>query len=233
MRRGQEIQKGECKMVFVRAEEGPPNYGSKSYTVQYFDEKGNVTIRSGGTKAWRNNNLGNMVYIQRGFAVRRGAIGKANGMAVFPTEAMGRNALSDLLKSSNYHNLKITEFPEKYDKDNAQEYRRMILSISKLDPNKYIKDLTQAEFDRLRVAVERIEGWEVGREDLIEKWYISKVHKIHGVITEYLVNKSWLSKEAALKLAEEGKLHATIVRLKNGTAFLRAEYGNQFSIDIS
>lgn len=109
----------------------------------------------------------------------------------------------------------------------------MIPSISKLDPNKYIKDLTQAEFDRLRAAVERIEGWEIGREDWIEKWYISKVHKTHGVIREYLVNKSWLSKESALKLAEEGKLHATIVRLKNGTIYLRAEYGNQFFIDIS
>jgi hypothetical protein len=65
-------------MVFVRAEEGPPNYGSKSYTVQYFDEKGN------------------MIYTQRGFAVRRGAIGKAAGMAIFPTETMGRGALVDL-----------------------------------------------------------------------------------------------------------------------------------------
>ena len=220
-------------MGFITAEEGPSDYGSKAYTVQYFDEKGNMTIRSGGTKAWRNNNPGNMVYNQRGFAVRHGAIGKAAGMAVFPTETMGRDALVDLLKSSNYHNLKITELPEKYDKDNAQEYRRMILSISKLDPNQYIRNLTPIEFDRLREAVERIEGWEVGREDLIEKWYISKVRKTNGVITEYFVNKSWLSKESALKLAEEGRLHATIVRLKSGATYLRAEYGNQFLTEVS
>ena len=55
----------------------------------------------------------------------------------------------------------------------------------------------------------------------------------YGVITEYLVNKSWLSKEAALKLAEEGKLHVTIVRLKNGTTYLRSEYGSQFFIDVT
>ncbi len=216
-------------MAFISAKEGPPNAGAKSYTVQYFDERGNMIIRSDGTKAWRNNNPGNMKY-RGGFATRHGAIGSAGGMAVFPTEAMGRKALIDLLKSSNYNNLKVTDLPEKYDKDNAQEYRRMLLSISKLDPNKRIKDLTAKEFDQLREAIERIEGWEAGREDFIEKWYISGVHKQRGIITEYLVNKggkdSWVTKEKALNLALEGRLHATIVHLKNGGIYLRPEYGS-------
>lgn len=216
-------------MAFISAKEGPPNAGEKSYTVQYFDEKGNLTIRSDGTKAWRNNNPGNMKY-RGGFATRHGAIGSAGGMAVFPTEAIGRKALIDLLKSSNYNDLKITDLPEKYDKDNAQEYRRMLLSISKLDPNKRIKDLSGKEFDQLREAIERIEGWKVGQEDFIEKWYISGVHKKRGIITEYLVNKggrdSWVAKEEALNLALEGRLHATIVHLKNGTIYLRPEYGS-------
>lgn len=217
-------------MNFISAREGPPNAGSKTYTVHYFDEKGNMTIRSSGTKAWRNNNPGNMKY-KGGFAVRHGAIGSAGGMAVFPTEAIGRQALIDLLKSSNYNNFKITDLPEKYDKDNAQEYRRMLLSIYTFDPNKRIKDLIAKEFDQLREAIERIEGWEVGQEDFIEKWHISGVHKKHGVIIEHLVDKrgmsSWIAKEEALKLALEGRLHATIVHLKNGTTYLRPEYGNQ------
>ena len=216
-------------MAFISAKEGPPNAGEKPYTVQYFDEKGNMTIRSDGTKAWRNNNPGNMKY-RGGFATRHGAIGTAGGMAVFPIEAIGRKALIDLLKSSNYNDLKITDLPEKYDKDNAREYRRMLLSISKLDPNKRIKDLSGKEFDQLREAIERIEGWEVGQEDFIEKWYISGVHKKRGIITEYLVNKgsrdSWVVKEEALNLALEGRLHATIVHLKNGTIYLRPEYGS-------
>ena len=216
-------------MKFINAKEGPPNAGSKTYTVHYFDEKGNMTIRSGGTKAWRNNNPGNMTY-KGGFATRHGAIGNAGGMAVFPTEVSGRQALIDLLKSSNYNTLKITDLPEKYDKDNAQEYRRMLLSISKLDPNKRIKDLNGKEFDQLRGAIERIEGWEVGQEDFIDKWYISGVHKKRGVIVEYLVDKgnksSWVTKEEAVNLAMEGRLHATIVHLKNGSTYLRPEYGN-------
>jgi hypothetical protein len=71
-------------MDFISAKEGSPNYGDTSYTVQYFDKDGNMVIRSGGTKAWRNNNPGNMVYHPRGFAPRHGAIGSADGMAVFP-----------------------------------------------------------------------------------------------------------------------------------------------------
>ena len=216
-------------MKFINAKEGPPNAGSKTYTVHYFDDKGNMTIRSGGTKAWRNNNPGNMTY-KGGFAARHGAIGSAGGMAVFPTEVSGRQALINLLKSSNYNTLRITDLPEKYDKDNAQEYRRMLLSISKLDPNKRIKDLNGKEFDQLRSAIERIEGWEVGREDFIEKWHISGVHKKRGVIVEYLIDKgnkaSWVTKEEALNLAIAGRLHATIVHLKNGSAYLRPEYGD-------
>lgn len=71
-------------MVFVSAKEGPPNYGPKEpYTVQYFDEKGNMTIRSGGKKTWRNNNVGNLKYFKKGsFASRNGAIGVANQMAI-------------------------------------------------------------------------------------------------------------------------------------------------------
>ena len=56
------------------------------------------------------------------------------------------------------------------------------------------------------------------------------VSKKRGIITEYLVNKggkdSWVVKEEALNLALEGRLHATIVHLKNGTIYLRPEYGS-------
>ena len=39
-------------MVFVSAKAGPPNIGDdrSKFTVQYFDEQGNMIIRSGGTR---------------------------------------------------------------------------------------------------------------------------------------------------------------------------------------
>jgi hypothetical protein len=52
------VHKGKV-MVFVKARGGPPNVGDppSQFTVQYFDEEGNMTIRSDGKRAWRCNNL--------------------------------------------------------------------------------------------------------------------------------------------------------------------------------
>jgi len=224
-------------MPFITAKEGPSNVGSTIYTVQYFDENGNMVIRSDGSKAWRNNNPGNMVYNSRGFAVRHGAIGSAGGMAVFPDESTGRQALIALLKTADYQKLSVSDLPEKYDKHNAMEYRRMLLSISKLDPNKLIKHLSIEEFERLRTAIERIEGWKEGHEDFIDKWYITGVHKKHGIITEYCVNQSgqsnWILKQYAIQLALEGRLHATLVHMKSGTIYLRPEHHNHSFVVIT
>jgi hypothetical protein len=111
-------------------------------------------------------------------------------MAVFPDEVTGRKALIDLLKSENYRDLKIGDLSEKYEPLNPENHRQMLLSISKLDPNKRIRDLTVKEFDCLRITLERIEGWDVGNEDFIEKWYISGVHKKRKIIYEYLIEKT-------------------------------------------
>jgi hypothetical protein len=42
-------------MVFVKDQAGPPNVGDsvRRFTVQYFDEKGNMIIRGGGARARR------------------------------------------------------------------------------------------------------------------------------------------------------------------------------------
>ena len=84
-------------------------------------------------------------------------------------------------------------------------------------------------------AIEKVEKWEVGEEDFIEKWIISGVHKKHNVITEYLINSgngsSWFAKQDAIKLAIEGRLHAIVVHLKKGTIYLRPEFrSNPFEL---
>ena len=49
----------------------------------YLDAKGHETLRSGGSRSWRNNNPGN---IRRGdFAINVGAIGDDGAFAFFPT----------------------------------------------------------------------------------------------------------------------------------------------------
>ena len=79
--------------------------------------------------------------------------------------------------------------------------------------------------------IEQVENWEKGKEDFIDKCYISAVRKKHGVITEYLIKQNkiseWVSKKEALKLAEEGRLHAVVVHPKKRQAYLRPEFGSK------
>ncbi len=66
-------------MVFVKASVGLANYGDNKakFTVQYFDEKGNMTIRSGGSRAWRCNNPGNLLSSPYSRGKSRRSIGEA------------------------------------------------------------------------------------------------------------------------------------------------------------
>lgn len=73
-----------------------------------------------------------------------------------------------------------------------------------------------------------MEKWAVGQEEFIEKWIIAGVRKKRGIIIKYFINNNvevrWFSKQDAISLATAGKLHATLVHLKNGTTYLRPEH---------
>ena len=222
-------------MIFVRAQVGPPNAGDprSKFTVQYFDEKGNMIIRSNGKRAWRCNNPGNLLASPYSRGKDRRSIGTAgdgvNEYAVFPDYETGHEALVVMLRGSKYSPLTLRAAIKRYDKTNPL-YIDEIVKITKFDPERTIKSLDEKEFAMFWRAIEQIENWEVGDDDFIEKWIISGVHKRKGVVTEYLIKKpecdEWALKDRALKLSAEGRLHAVIVHLKNGTTFLRPEYGS-------
>ncbi len=50
----------------------------------------------------------------------------------------------------------------------------------------------------------------------------------HGIIYEYLIrqngNDVWISKQDAVALAQEWKLHAIVVHSSNGSVYLRPEF---------
>jgi len=223
-------------MVFVRAEVGPPNYGDPKgkFTVHYFDEKGNMMNRSGGSRAWRCNNPGNLLASPYSRSKNRRSIGQAgdgkNEYAVYPDYETGREALVVMLKGKIYSPLTLRAAIKRYDSTNPK-YIDEIVKITGFNSERTIQSLSSKEFEAFWKAIEQVELWEVGREDLIEKWYISAVHKKRGVITEYLVKKGksleWISKKDALELAEEGRLHATLVHLKTGCIYLRPEFGSK------
>ncbi len=221
-------------MVFVRAQEGPPNIGDwkNPFTVQYFDEKGNMMIRSSGPVAWRCNNPGNLKKSPYSIGRDRRSIGIAgygeNIYAVYPDYETGHEALVVMLKGSKYHHLSLRAAMKRYDASNPG-YIDTIVSMTGFDPERTINSLTDHEFIRFWKAIEKVEKWQIGREDFIEKWYISGVHKKRGVIIEYLIAKTngdvWVKRDEALKLGENHRLHAVMVHLKNGTVYIRPERG--------
>jgi hypothetical protein len=221
-------------MVYIKAQGGPSNIGDPEgmFTVQYFDEKGNMIIRSGGSRAWRCNNPGNLLASPYSISKNRRAIGKTgdgkNEYAVYPDYETGHEALIVMLKGRIYSPLSLKDAIYKYDSTNPK-YIDEIVKITKLDSECSIKSLSDCEFEMFWKAIEKIERWTIGREDFIEKWYITAVHKKYGVITEYFVKKNksyeWISKKEAIQFAIDGKLHVTIVHLKTGKFYLRPEFG--------
>ena len=221
-------------MVYVKAQAGPANIGDSAlqFTVHYFDEDGNLTIRSGGTRTWRCNNPGALLKSTYSVSKKRRAIGSAGygdyEYAVYPDYETGHEALVLMLRGNIYGPLTLKQASEKYVKEDPGHARK-IAQMSKLDPNRTIRSLNDEEFERYWKAFEKNEKWTVGKEDFIEKWYIVGVHKKKGVISEYLVKNTqtsqWISKDDGLKWALEGKLRATIVHLKTGNIFLRPLFG--------
>lgn len=221
-------------MVFVKAKDGPPVAGDpdSKFTVQYFDKDGNMTIRVGGSRAWRCNNPGNLRKSSYSMSKKRGAIGFAGDgkdeYPVYPDRATGLEALTVMLKGSVYSPLTLRAALKRYE-PGKRDYIDIVVERTGLDPNRTIRSLDDKEFKSFWQTIEFVEKWEAGREDFIERWYISGVHKKRGTIFEYRVEKpqgnSWLDKVETIALADEGRLHVVIVHLKNGTIYLRPEYG--------
>ena len=225
-------------MVYIKAKAGPPCAGDPDsmFTVHYFDEGGNVTIRSGGTRAWRCNNPGNLLASSYSMSKKRRAIGKAgdgeNEYAVYPDYQTGHEALVLMLKGSIYSPLTLRAAVKRYDATNPK-YIDEIVIITGFDPKRTIKSLSNKEFETFWKAIEQVEKWKAGQEDFIERWYITGVHLKRGIIREYCIQKNgkeiWFSKQEAIALAEECRIHATLVYRSNGSKYLRPEHrGKRF-----
>lgn len=150
----------------------PSNPSEQEYTsavalgrdVVYTTADGRRARRTGGTRAWRNLNPGNIRYSE--FSRNAGAIGQAGGFAVFPDEETGTRAISSLLRGQSYNNLTIARAITRYappSENNTAAYHRRIQQITGLNINRRISDLSDGELSRVVDAIRAIEGWEAGR----------------------------------------------------------------------
>ena len=136
--------------------------------VVYKMPDGTSVKRTGGTRAWRNSNPGNIRYSD--FSRRVGAIGQAGGFAVFPDEATGMYAIEALLRTDTYNKLTIQGAISRYappSENNTAAYHKRIQQLTGLPINKQMSELTPAEITRVANAIKQIEGWDTGKIERI------------------------------------------------------------------
>lgn len=206
----------------------------KSSSVLYIADDGSRIIRSGGSRAWRNNNPGNMRYTD--ISRRHGAIGSAGGFAVFPDKSSGIAALSALLHGQSYITLSIYSAIKKYapPKENDTDgYLKQIARLTGLDTNKTLSELNDVEFQSVINAIQVIEGYAKGTEKSVRKVIGVKTNGKH--LTAFLIegHAAYISKSDAINLADEEEIDAVVVRPAGGEAYLRASAdglpGNNFN----
>ncbi len=133
--------------------------------VIYTDASGGGIRRTGGSRAWRNQNPGNIRDSK--FARRMGAIGAAGGFAVFPDAETGARAIAALLTGNSYRNLTVADAIARYappHENDTAAYQQNLARLTGIDIGIYIRDLTKDQLNAVVSAIRRVEGWTPGRE---------------------------------------------------------------------
>ena len=134
-------------------------------TVIYTDENGEETVREGGSRSWRNFNLGN---IEGGsFANENGAIGSDTRFAIFPDEETGREAVVTLLRGPSYRTLTLAGGINRYappNENNTAGYVAQVVAETGLGPTDVLGDLPLSDVRAIAKAIKKIEGWIAGKE---------------------------------------------------------------------
>ena len=124
-------------------------------------------VRSGGTRAWRNNNPDN---IREGrFTRSRGSIGRAGGFAVFGGESAGQGALVDLLETDAYQSLTINAAIARYAPDienDTEAYQAFIQGVTGFSSDTRLSELTEGQLNGVANAIRRFEGFREGTVEI-------------------------------------------------------------------
>lgn len=127
-------------------------------------EDGGVEKRDGGTRAWRNNNPGNMEY--NAYTKSLGAVGTDGRFAVFPSYEAGSKAKESLIfGGKNYKDKSLTDAIARYappNENNTGRYQAAILA-SVGGQNKRMADYTPDERKAILKAMEKQEGFKPGK----------------------------------------------------------------------
>lgn len=117
-----------------------------------------------GTRAWRNNNPGNVEYGK--FAKAQGAIGSDGRFAVFPTYEQGRNAKATLMfQSPSYRDKSIEAAISRYapsSENNTPAYIARVANAAGVPSSTKVSDLSEPQRLAVIAAMEGVEGYRPG-----------------------------------------------------------------------
>lgn len=145
-------------------------------TVIYIADDGSQYLHSGGSRAWRNNNPGNVRTSDRSGL----KIGEAGGFSVYPSHKVGWAALKYVLKNF-YSDKKLGSVFHKYapakDENNPEYYSKLVNKFTGLDSDRLLSDLNDDELDSFMKAIQRVEGW---IEGVVEEVPFARQFEIQG-----------------------------------------------------
>ena len=125
--------------------------------------------RSDGTRAWRNNNPGN---IRPGKSIRALSVGQAGGFMVFPDENTGMQAIVTLLKTNMYQQKTLGQaiytWAPPSDGNNTGKYQRNVEQATGVPLNTPMRNLNDAQLWKLATVIRSVEGWGPGQESRLE-----------------------------------------------------------------
>lgn len=128
----------------------------------YTNDDGSTTVLRGGTRAWRNNNPGNIKYGANAKAA--GAIGADdNGFAIFPNYQSGRQGIANVF-TRKYGSSTIDQAMQGYAPPTENDTAGYIASLKDrgIPGDTLIRDFTPEQLNRLGDGIRDHEGWHAG-----------------------------------------------------------------------
>lgn len=131
---------------------------------------GNVYEAIGGSRAWRNNNPGNLE--DGKFARDNGAIGSDGRFAIFPDTATGFNAMVNLLSTNAYQKLTVEGTINRYAPPSENKVENYLQSIERqtgFPRSTPMNNLSKDNLLQLAKAIAKHEGNIPGKKRLVPK----------------------------------------------------------------
>ena len=159
---GQECKKISTGKNWQCTIDAPNKAERNGNDVTYYFPNGQY-IFSGGSRAWRNNNPGNIR--KSGKAIGSDAEG-GGPFAIFPDYNTGYQEIINLLTGNKYKEKSIKDAIYKYappSENDSGKYADTIKKNTGLDINKKIEDLSAEELKKVADAIVGVEGYKPGK----------------------------------------------------------------------